>query len=1660
MVELGASFLEWEFDKVEYWEDWDQREHHFPDSSTQDTGIDCVGTRLDGSLVAIQCKARGASKQLTKRDVDSFGSLSAEGPWIERWVVTDAKPSQHLENLNKHRPTTPIRLVDYLQPVRDLVAYLKAPIRIDPELTKMQDSAVDAIVSLLPKHCDTRGDEWNPGESRGHIVLPCGTGKTRISYRAMKALVEPGELTVVLVPSIALVSQIKKDYLQLAAYDGIRIHTLAVCSDRSAGRSVSEDNVNLSRDTTVDQGFVGQNEIIGETALNKEQVISWLQRHANSPGRLAIFSTYQSAHNLAAGLIETQTKAKLMIGDEAHRTAGIRKINEKNSKKLLERLRNFTLCHDKDKFPAIYRLYQTATPRVYTRQQVDEYDETKWEVKSMNDASTFGPELYRLSYRDAVARNLLSDYRIVAWCVGEHEVEIAEKIAKEFNEEAISNDTKPSWNTAKALRALGLGILLSGGMGKTENPVSIRSVISFSNRVKSSMELERAINSPTVRKWLAEYLKKDEPKLEPAEFEIKHLDAKNRTSERNKHLMKLAHGTAAKPYAITNVGIFGEGTDSPDLSAVAFLDPRKSPVDVIQAVGRVMRKSPSKDKGLIFIPLVIPPGHDPETFLTLTSPSDGWVELGQILNALRSHDDRIEESLADLIEIQYPSDPSKVAQDEVIVYAEPFKKAKVTIMKTKNRIEHVVAQQDDDDLRTIEQRLDAHRDRVSESLTINKSNAKNLASLLAIPAPSQIHVVRLTKDHEIRYDSITPEYTENYEVDVLNPKKKVAWHPAETIQKAVEKINKDKRSQNMPPARPSRKKPIEDSLGKHIVTLGGERLKETDIHLRILEKSGIQAGPKRDLNIIRNTVNASAGMLRRENLEAFFSEKLGMESQRREGKNNADACTVATVILVNSAIMQARLEKSNLRTIQGLPKLNEIKSSPHPVADYMKVWNGILKADYKPIFEQSRDLLQELDIEYRGYVGVDDAMRRIAKDALDMAENYAQMGMDHAGELFNKVMGNQRSDGAFFTRPISATMLAELVLHTLGPIDWRDQKTWESVRTFDPSCGSGTLLVGMLEAVKHRILNSFEDRQKGAREAAVFHRKAVEDLFVGADINAVALQLAGSQLTIGNSDASYNKINLHLMEYGEKGGIDPQSVRVGSAELLLDHDLFPKSNLEFQAEQDFSTRLAMSDIERDSNTDLLRELVEHPPKTVLMNPPYTSWTDIASKYSADLKRAMRERLGMIWDEGAEKPDSLLTIKKSSLATIFEEIAYRLVSRSNGVMAMVRPLIFLLNASCRDERKIMARSLHIDYVLVCHDPMNFNLSWDTTINECLLVASAHTTNQKEPTRFIQLDTYPETVQTARKIVNRALRGENFGGSWLDWDYKHMLDGDWYPASFRDVSLAEALDQAMLGNEKLCRGWGGGGTGRSDGSISRSHAYIKVNLAGGDWRKTGMKKYTHYKHAVPNSEPVISGTGMESQLTLKGSVNKWVKLTKLPNESDSSYKRRLELESEKIGSFRSHLLVSKGFNAASARLTAIASEEPRIGYSWMPVTGNPGISFDKAKGLCIWFNSTLGRCLLRTSCGRTVSYPMYNPDSWHNLPYPDIDNPDVIKPLVDCYEETREEEVPPFREGQVRVRELWDDAVSNALAIERSLISSISDMLQIDPYVSKDNFYESL
>ena len=402
----GPAIRHWNVDAVYRWEEWPGRTTVFPDSSPEDIVIDLVAEHAAGKrLIPIQCKARREGAAILHKDVKGFLGAAAAPEFTEAWIIGTTGPSAELREQINSRGLTKVRCLRFQDELlwSAQVGYDAAP---DPR-DEIQREVIDDSLKGLENVRGRTHKGWRATDARGRIVMPCGTGKTRVGYRIARELTTPGKtggadrLTIVLCPSIGLVRQLKTAYEVMAETDGVPIETLAVCSDRT-GDSARRRKLNVDEaiadDPTADLSGIDGSEMTGTVRRKAQDIADWITERGRDPAAWpVIVSTYQSGPTLAEGVRAAGADAAVLICDEAHRTAGLKKTPKANE----ATLRNFTVCHDNALLPARNRVYMTATPKTFTRGTAEAHDEG-YVVVSMNDEATFGPNLAEVSYREAV----------------------------------------------------------------------------------------------------------------------------------------------------------------------------------------------------------------------------------------------------------------------------------------------------------------------------------------------------------------------------------------------------------------------------------------------------------------------------------------------------------------------------------------------------------------------------------------------------------------------------------------------------------------------------------------------------------------------------------------------------------------------------------------------------------------------------------------------------------------------------------------------------------------------------------------------------------------------------------------------------------------------------------------------------------------------------------------------------------------------------------------------------------------------------------------------------------------------------------------------------------------------------------------------------------
>ena len=1615
---VAPLLREWDLSECVAWKDWTEKSQLFPELSHQDIGIDLVGKRDSGRYVAIQCKARrlgseGGGSQVTKHELDSFVAITQSDYWEERWLVTNgdnplAPTAQKAQSITPN----PVKMIVI---GRDIHQELNAREQFEPKpgtnksKNEMQEEAVSTCVAKLRELVNSTSGGSPVGEARGRLILPCGAGKTRVSLRIVEELTEPGSISAVLCPSIALVAQIRREYLQ---FSKVKIDALAVCSDQTAGITKKDEGVLPSNDPTRDTSFVSANEVKGRVTTDEDEISDWILRETGVDDRIkVIFGTYQSASKIVDALDKSGASITVLIADEAHRTAGIRKPKSKGA---LERVRDFTLCHDQSVFPARYRVYQTATPRIYSTEKMRQRSKNDWAVRTMDDETVFGVELYRRSYVDAVKNGWLCDYRIIAIGVNDAAAfDQANKLASMARADSVE-----SLKTAHYLRGLSFALAMSGATRSQEKGlVQIGSCIGFMNTIEKSKNMVSSLSREEVQTFIQDWFKANGLDYEPTTYRFRHLDASANVTKRQQALQELGQSSPSNPFGILNVGIFGEGTDSPALNAVAFLEPRKSPIDVIQAVGRAMRTAPGKEVGYIICPVLIPPNVDPEKWLSTSSMSEGWQELGEILLALRAHDGRIETELQHLLSVYLPADPT-------------LTRNLIGLVNTEKQIEYYEQEGTNNSVyESLEQVI------LGKS-TPRKEGFVKLANRgrkeWNVKEPGLMVTAKQVDDKiEIREDSVQRKKNRDGSlgsVDIQKCKKQMK-----------RMINENSGRPHIPKPQPPEPKPQPEAAGLRFLRLSDAIGNEKAIQLNLLQKSGLKSNRvERDLNLLEDSVEEAARHLDNDELEPTLAKHFGYDQLRKPkpGEKRAKATTVASLIFMNAAMMQQRIDDTGY--IDTSHKLVDAKNHPEPVGFLRRCWTNIIAHDYKTVFEPAIELIDIIEDESARLGGLQRALHHIASEAVRIAETYADMGMDHAGPLFNRVMGDQASDGAFFTRPVAGTLLASLALDlieestTTQEFCWSSEDTWKAVKIVDLACGSGTLLAACLADMRRRASIA------GARKSLLgkLHRVAVEYSLKGFDINPVSLQLAAAQLSIGNAEIRFNSMGLHRLPYGVNKS--DSSVRAGSLEFIDQSEIVPKhSELvledEIESEDVWRDRGEKLDARIESAVDAVKDA-----NCVIMNPPFSNRAKMGEKFSEAEQKKLRYRIDEL-EQALVSSDSEMhrVADKNSVGPLFELLAeYCLKER--GVLAMIVPAASLCSTSALEKRQVFASRYHIHTIVTSHRPGRFSFSQNSNINESLLVARKCSDTNKPATRFINLDRFPSGEEEAHELCEllRAEEQEHVEGEThrLDrdwgqvsyWSCNAMSKGDWSPGIWRSTDLAAAC--------KRFAGW-------SDlvplGTINDVEIHATGQMLRAEFERGQGSSITGVQ--------IIKKTGEDGQQKLLATPDeKWI-----PKPAQRSTRQKADLAVNKVLAKAGRLLVTASQSTSTARLTAVAGAK-YVGNGWMPVTG---LTLDEAKALAVYLNSTVGRTLILRSRGLKLLFPKYSVAEVSNVAVPNVRSNWLVRSvLAQCFDDTCELIVPQFRDGECEVRRLWDTAVEKALKLSPGYLSHYRHQLNREPFIA--------
>jgi len=552
---------------------WDE----YPERWGRDCGIDLVFKHQNGEIWAVLAKCYAPEYSITKADVDTFLSESNRQGIDKRLLIaTTDRIGPNAKQVCKAQEKS-VTLFLYS-------GFEQAAIEYPDHISDIHSAHRKPRPTPRPhqlKAIDAVETAFQDAD-RGQLIMACGTGKTYTTFWIKERL--SSQSTLVLLPSLSLLSQTLREWT-FASYTPF--HALCVCSDETVGRKSGEDAI-----------ISAVQDVSFPTTSDAHEVGAFLK----ADGDKVIFSTYQSSPVIAAAQTDDEIPMfDLVIADEAHRCTG-------------ETGKAFTTVLDQSQIKAKKRLFATATPRTYSTNLKKNASERGVDVTGMDDETVFGAVFHALTFGEAIEAELLTDYQVVI--IGVDQPMIAKWIE---TRELLQTDS------GKATDAKSLASQI--GLMKAIKDYDLKRMISFHSRVKGAETFALEINNSI--DFLSTEHRPD------GIMWTGFVSGKMSAHQRRLKLDQLKKLTRGDRGLLSNARCLAEGVDVPALDGVAFIDPKSSQVDIVQAVGRAIRLSEDKTVGTIILPVFIEDGDDAEASIQSSNFKPVW----DVLNALKSHDE-------------------------------------------------------------------------------------------------------------------------------------------------------------------------------------------------------------------------------------------------------------------------------------------------------------------------------------------------------------------------------------------------------------------------------------------------------------------------------------------------------------------------------------------------------------------------------------------------------------------------------------------------------------------------------------------------------------------------------------------------------------------------------------------------------------------------------------------------------------------------------------------------------------------------------------------------------------------------------------------------------------------------------------------------------------
>ena len=539
--------------KVDLWEDWLYNDWGDGD----DIGIDLVAETKTGDFIAIQCKFFNKKTNLIKANIEpllavsnkSFSYRGEQKRFSKSYLVTSCQDiSRHTEEAIKNQ-AVPCTILSYYELENAKIDWGLEVLKRRPT-NSPRPYQLEAIETVYKRFTEPSinedGEEAEP-LNKGKLIMACGTGKTFTSLKIIERL--GVKQVLFLVPSLSLLGQTEEEFNQ--EKETKQTH-LIVCSDSTIKSQYGDDPLEISLDIPA--------------TTDPEKIKQFLLKNEDPETIKIVFCTYQSLDKIQQVHKDQNIKGfDLVVCDEAHRTTGV------------ERGGNWQKIHNQEAIRRVKTLFMTATPRVYTKSAKTRAKEQSLEVHCMDDKAKYGELFFSYYFKKAITQKYLSDYKVVILQLPKGDIKgddfnFISHITEYKVQESLINflETDKLEEINKKIHIINAQEILKEEI-KTVKKEKIDKLICFSNSIKNSKKVTTALTN-----------QKD--------MKTDHIDGTMTGHQRKKRLSWLKE-SSSNIKMLSNAQCLSEGVNIPSINGILFAEPKKSQIQVVQAVGRAIRLS-------------------------------------------------------------------------------------------------------------------------------------------------------------------------------------------------------------------------------------------------------------------------------------------------------------------------------------------------------------------------------------------------------------------------------------------------------------------------------------------------------------------------------------------------------------------------------------------------------------------------------------------------------------------------------------------------------------------------------------------------------------------------------------------------------------------------------------------------------------------------------------------------------------------------------------------------------------------------------------------------------------------------------------------------------------------------------------------------------------